>query len=412
MLLSVVRAPVILDACSPSRSISHDSSTIQVMTTQPEQPSAHAHGPGTHGRLRARVGHVNALGMNDAEIPAVKEAEERRVLVLGDSFVEARQVPIARNFCGRLARRLSDESGRCVRVMNAGVSSYSPIIEYVQYEQLRTRLQPDVVVLVLFANDIFDDLRYSALARVDEAGRPLGVPSGVPNLVMPGPDGEASRVYRRELARILNWRPWPARFSYVAANVGYHWQMWRLKRAFPTPPVNEHLCSDSSNPVFLELDRRGWGLIDRHIHFLKEACDRDGVALLVTYAPVAAQVYEGRRHGVFFSDGKASTPWAPRLRSLANVLGVPFVDLVAPLKRARGRLYYETDGHWTPAGHAVVAETLYAPLVRLLQGRAPAGSAAVGPAHATGHPGTRTVGRRVPSAPPTPRPEGRGSVAP
>jgi hypothetical protein len=58
------------------------------------------------------------------------------------------------------------------------------------------------------------------------------------------------------------------------------------------------------------------------------------------------------------------TAFVERLGGFGAEVGVPFVDLLAPLRaRADEALYYPIDGHWTPLGQRVAAEVLAASIL-------------------------------------------------
>ena len=71
-----------------------------------------------------------------------------------------------------------------------------------------------------------------------------------------------------------------------------------------------------------------------------------------------------------------SQPWPPpadsyprqRLRAWTSAQDVPFIDTTQALETAAAsglRIYYPQDGHTTPAGYNVIAQTLAAAVVRL-----------------------------------------------
>ena len=51
--------------------------------------------------------------------------------------------------------------------------------------------------------------------------------------------------------------------------------------------------------------------------------------------------------------------------------GLPMVDLAPALRDSRKAAYFRFDGHWTPAGHGVVADELAAWLEPYLSETAP-----------------------------------------
>jgi hypothetical protein len=92
-------------------------------------------------------------------------------VVLGDSFVEATMVPYSATIPAAFATR-----GR--KVWNLGVSSYSPILSYLQLKGSKDRLsKANFVLHLLYINDVEADLEFEKIAIIsnDEV---TGVPWG------------------------------------------------------------------------------------------------------------------------------------------------------------------------------------------------------------------------------------------
>jgi len=99
----------------------------------------------------------------------------RRVLLLGDSFVEG--YDDANTLSAHVWEALRSR-GVPAAVFNAGASSYSPLIYTVQAKRLVSVLAPDLVVVVLDETDLGDDLlRYRSLAVRNERHRIVAVRS-------------------------------------------------------------------------------------------------------------------------------------------------------------------------------------------------------------------------------------------
>jgi hypothetical protein len=82
----------------------------------------------------------------------------------------------------------------------------------------------------------------------------------------------------------------------------------------------------------------------------KRAADARGTPLAVLYVPRAEDQLTGAL--------SADDTWLPWLRATCAKLGIPLVDpSAALLARVRGgeRVYLD---HWTPAGHAAIAQAL------------------------------------------------------
>jgi len=120
---------------------------------------------------------TNAKGLRDVEY-GFKEANELRLLVLGDSFIEATTNPFPLISSKRLERMLNERyhgQDLTVHVINGGQVSYSPILEFIFLKTELIDLAPDIVLLNLDMGDVQDDLFYSLIADYDENGEPMRV---------------------------------------------------------------------------------------------------------------------------------------------------------------------------------------------------------------------------------------------
>ncbi len=121
---------------------------------------------------------TNSLGLRDHEYAAPPPAGTYRILMLGDSFTEGFRLAFEDSVAKRVERGLND--GRCrgrYEVINAGIGSYSPILEYLLFRQLADRLRPHMVVQNFDMTDVHDDFIRSRVAVFDGAGLPLAVPN-------------------------------------------------------------------------------------------------------------------------------------------------------------------------------------------------------------------------------------------
>lgn len=104
---------------------------------------------------------INSAGMHDREHSVAKPADVFRIAAVGDSMTEAMQVPIDRNFCSVIERRLAGCAalgGKRPEVLNFGVSGYGTAQELVMLRERVWKYQPDLVLLAMFpGNDIRDN---------------------------------------------------------------------------------------------------------------------------------------------------------------------------------------------------------------------------------------------------------------
>jgi hypothetical protein len=306
-------------------------------------------------------GKISSQGLNSQEIPLHKAADEKRILVLGDSFVEARQVPREKNFCSVLQEFIAGDSLGIVRVINAGVSTYSPLLEYLYFTQELKKFEPDVVVLVLFANDVFDDMRYSQFAKFNDDGIPVTVGPGVPWLILlrngSPEEGRHSTEYKKMVFAGPS-KTWATKRFYLATILEYFVFTHRVNERFPVPPQNEELFVLIKDPSLRSLQERGWALTKGYVALLKRECDEIDAKMFIACSPIASQIQGHSSYDHFFFTGQPTELDQINTERMAEDLKIGYVDLATPLKKAGEGLYFPRDGHWTPKGHSIVAQAL------------------------------------------------------
>lgn len=104
---------------------------------------------------------INSAGFRDHEHTIAKPAGVVRMLVLGDSYAEALQVPMEQTFWAVLERELNAchvFGQNIVEIINLGVSGYGTAQELLALRTWGWAYQPDIVLLAFVtANDISDN---------------------------------------------------------------------------------------------------------------------------------------------------------------------------------------------------------------------------------------------------------------
>ena len=120
--------------------------------------------------------HTNSLGLRSPEVAIPKPSGTFRIVLLGDSFTFGFRAPDDEVFARRLEARLRQEHpDTSIEVVNAGVLSYCPLLEYLQYRNDLSKLEADFVVLNFDMSDVQDHLDYSRDAVWASDGSPLFV---------------------------------------------------------------------------------------------------------------------------------------------------------------------------------------------------------------------------------------------
>ena len=106
---------------------------------------------------------TNSKGLRDDEHEYEKPAQVYRILILGDSFAEALDVPHVESFPYLVEQCLSQHLQTEVEIINGGVAGYGTAEQYLFYTYEGNKYNPDLVLLVAYpGNDLHD------LARNDE----------------------------------------------------------------------------------------------------------------------------------------------------------------------------------------------------------------------------------------------------
>jgi len=107
---------------------------------------------------------INSFGFRDVEFKKVKE--RKRIIVYGDSFIEAEFSQLEDTFSKQLQRKLDGE----FEVINGGVVAYGLDQVSLKLEDDLDAFDPDLVIVSVFpANDFGDHIR-NKIFRLDSEG--------------------------------------------------------------------------------------------------------------------------------------------------------------------------------------------------------------------------------------------------
>jgi hypothetical protein len=308
---------------------------------------------------------ISPLGLRDRRTSYHKPPGVYRILLLGDSFVEAVQVPTHDSVAERLERALSQRMGGPVEVINAGVAAYGTGQELLLLEQEGFKYQPDLVALVFFVgNDVannnyrlelwdndlklalkpyFDLQRDGSLRLIP--GPPPPLRSGpvetlrhccmLFNVVESGVVHKLGREDPRERLEAIGGPRTP------------------LRGLYDTQPEDEWL--------------RAWKISEALLARVRDRAAGIGAPLVIVGAPesrvLEPDLWRREVAGGRLEAGRLTIS-APtdRLGAITRRLNVLFVDLLPAFEHAGaaggGPFYYDFNKHWTAAGHAVAASAI------------------------------------------------------
>ncbi|MFN0071151.1 MAG: GDSL-type esterase/lipase family protein [Chloroflexota bacterium] len=316
---------------------------------------------------------INSRGLRERELAYDKPANVRRVLVLGDSFVEGAQVVTEHLLTRRLEALLTERTGLPHEVINAGVAAWGTDQEYLFLQREALRYQPDLLVVLFYSgNDVTNNSNkikrtagqprkpYFELTATGELRPQAFVPRA------PREDDVDEQLRRSSLVYAL-----------------LHGPAIQGMKALQ-PPSQSDVRGDESPegqlvrhelPIFAEQSNarwnEAWKVTEALLIAMRRIADAHDTPLLLVNAPTKWEIYPAdwdeirQRNGLPMSGWNLNTP-GRRLAEIAERGGIEYLDLRPRLQHAASgpRLYYSHDIHWTAHGHATaahaIAETLLA----------------------------------------------------
>ena len=315
------------------------------------------------------VSRTNSLGFLDREPNPKRAAASCHISMIGDSFVEAGQVPISDKFHVRLEHLAARElPGLDVTTSAFGCSNTAQASQLPYYDEYATKLSPKVLVLVFLPNDFGGNSPLTMALRQgwDPDKAPFAYPErtvdGRIKLRMPSPEYRELPPswggYERQLRGGIDLWPksWLYRTDLWVTDVSFfgNWLHAKARTLLTDPslkrrvslaweeelrqrPSYESLSQDPSH----EDDFTAFALQQ-----FKERAERDNVVLLI----LAADSMGSRGHHVF-----------DRLNAIVETQGIPVINMYDYIIR-QGRsikdAHWEHDAHWNANGHQWAAEAL------------------------------------------------------
>lgn len=318
-------------------------------------------------------GRINGDGWRDVEHAMPKPAGTTRILMLGDSFTAAFQVPLDSTFHRRLERGLNARApaGRRYEVIAMGEDGNGTTTEYLTYRAWGARYDPDVVAVLFILNDAADNWQPVAL---DQA-RPFFVADGDSlRLDRSFADTPGYRKYER-------WR-WIKAHSVLWGLAHRALGVWQNRAhapatgtaaataahepALPTTPAADGYYRDWNFDARIPADSiPAFRLTAQILGRFAGDVRRDGRRFVVFAAGFAFQedrrlLAESRRDPNF--DPEKTTRW---LASVGARYGFEVVPLSPAFRAASIALdrplwfgAYGRYGHWNATGHAVAARAM------------------------------------------------------
>ncbi|MGV8140840.1 MAG: hypothetical protein ACP5NW_00190 [Candidatus Woesearchaeota archaeon] len=267
---------------------------------------------------------INEHGLRSP--PITDKGNRTRILVLGDSFTEGYGVEYNESVSARIQYYL----GESYDVINAGVASYSPTLEYLYLKYYGLDLSPDIVILNLDNSDLQDDNHlYPPYTKFNSENEPIAV-------------YDPGTIFKK-LYLIVN-DDFYSLIQKDSSQVGDS----HFDRYF-------HTRYESCDKFAFE-----WSITLSYLKRIKNLAEDNNITLYIVIYPYGHQVSTNQWKGRvdYFFEANTTYPFAlPDCfeRYNDNTSFVVFNTMPYFLNESDKKLFFDTDTHFTPAGHDVLA---------------------------------------------------------
>lgn len=331
---------------------------------------------------------INSAGLPDVEHSYHKPGGVYRILIIGDSFVEAYQVNLEQSFSRLLEKMLNErrspESPR-FEVIKAGYRSWGTDQEWLYFQCEGYKYQPDLVLLGFTVNDVVDN--YTPI-KAEMVGWPKNAP---PKPFFTLENGELTR-------QNFPFPPPPAeiqpetvpdylyKYSLAYRVAAKGWESFRLKLAEfnqPANPLSQSVELTESRfprhtmhfsmPVYLESApseyEAAWELTLALLKAMHTDVTQQHSAFAVFSNSQIWSTHPSVAQALVFSDplyANTQFDWDQPDKRVGQFLRertVQFLPLDPGFRayaaQNNDQLLFFNEGHWNESGHQVAAQLLY-----------------------------------------------------
>ena len=340
---------------------------------------------------------TNRWGLRGRDPVLPKPAGRLRILMLGDSYTFGFPVRDEETFCALIEGELNAQ-GYPVEVINGGVSGYSPTLHYLSLRDQFLAFDPDLVILWYDLGDLQEDEWFQKNLLYDAEGRIVRCDPRYTNGRFDW--GEWAKNHSA-LAKYLDLKLLRTLDKIRILGLGGYLNVVakgeRAKVAIARLKASQHAVDLAANDRFLLVREstdeatlaQYWTMSARYLRLIHELLAERHVPFVMgiyPYGMVAGptQWSQGRVAWGFEPGRSYDAAYALRLfERFAQQERIPLVNTFGSFSAAAKTqpLFYDWDGHFTPAGHRVVATHLLQDPVflQLLHRRMEPSAGSVGP---------------------------------
>lgn len=316
-----------------------------------------------HGQHLEVERKISSQGIRDREY-GPKTAEAYRIIALGDSFTMGAGLKLEDTVPKVLEKILNDvdDIGKKISVINCGVGGYAPWQELIFLNERGLNFSPDMVILQLFpANDVA-----GSYTKVGKYLHALNHKWEYKLRLFQNQNDFAFQLERWCLNHIKFYRMLVS-FTGMDGLIEPILSNCRILPKKSYPPIISHAARDFQHEVCLvdwypEL-QEAWNIYTESIREIRDTCVKHNVRL-VAYVhgdKNSLKVDYWRELNKRF----VATPYEKNkdirlTQELLNDLGIPYINVMNCFLKVEApqNLYFENDGHFSPYGAKILAESI------------------------------------------------------
>lgn len=298
--------------------------------------------PGLKGYLKeAEYSHpfrLNSLGFRDKERKKEKGKNTFRIIGLGDSFTWGAGVKREETFLRKLENAINSDSGDIFyEVFNWGVSAWGTAQEFLCLKHQVLEYSPDLLILQYFTGNDLDNNIYTGLFSLDEKEQLIRSNNGQQRI--------------KQIKNITDYFPFYRALTQHSHFINFiRIRLLASVDASDTQRLNTTLPSDRI--------KYGIKLTENLLEAFFSIALNHGIKIIMLAIPEQNEMHVSSMQE--FSDSQKRIE--KELRMIEDVCKKNKVDLLDFTKIFAKddipKIYYELDGHLTPYGHEVVAESI------------------------------------------------------
>jgi hypothetical protein len=308
----------------------------------------------------------NSLGFRGPEITYEKPADVYRIMLIGDSFIEAREVRYEDTVYAQLADLLADvhtPNGKRFEVFGIGATGWGTLQAYLYYHHEGYRFEPDLIIHFFIINDVADNhpQHFYQDRNID-----FIVDQDHIQLIVDGKAPEEQSISTGQ--RLLDALPPVFAHTNTAA---------LIRRVIAPPRESVTLAGSLSqahpqNYIFVrhpEIDGypEGWRRTTHAYQIWAREANANNSKLMVVAVDISVERIT--EISTYYPDEQDNWVWDvdlpyTRLAEILNPIGVNLIltrdhyaqHALSAGKRPFDALFFPQDGHWNPEGHRATAQ--------------------------------------------------------